>query len=320
MKRVAVLRGGPSEEYDVSMNTGRTVLAALNQLNYTTKDIVITKKGEWLDSGITRSAETALDAIDVVFVALHGRYGEDGQVQKILQRKHIPFTGSRSLPSAIAFNKELTKRTLLEHGIKMPKHKHLKGSTLWEVQSELDNVFAELGSDLFIKPVASGSSFGASFVSNQMDLETALEKLLVQYEEVLVEEFIKGREAAVGVLQDFRGEPYYTLPAIEIVPPDKATSFSYEHKYSGLTEEICPGRFSYDEKEQLLKMAILAHQSLGCDHYSRSDFIVRNGEVYFLELNTLPGLTEHSLLPQAASAIGLDFKSLVQHLVETARV
>lgn len=320
MKRVAVLRGGPSEEYDVSMNTGKNVLATLNQLDYTTKDIIITKKGEWLDSGIVRAPETALDAVDVVFIALHGRYGEDGQVQKILQRKHIPFTGSRSFPSAVAFNKELTKRTLQEHNLRMPKHKHLKGNSLWAVQNQIDDVFKELGTDLFVKPVASGSSFGTKFVGNQMDLEAAIEELLAQHEEVLIEEFIHGREATVGVLQDFRGQTHYTLPAIEIIPPNKAVSFTYEDKYSGLTEEICPGRFSYDEKEQLLKMATLAHQALGCTHYSRSDFIVKNGEAYFLELNTLPGLTEQSLLPKAASAIGLDFKNLIQHLVETAEV
>lgn len=320
MKRVAVLRGGPSDEYEVSMNTGKTVLNALKQLDYVVKDIVITRKGEWLEAGIARSPETALDAVDVVFIALHGHYGEDGQVQRILQRKHIPFTGSRALPSAIAFNKELTKRTLLEHDIKMPKHRLLRGDSLWSVQTELDDIIAELGEELFLKPSANGSSVGAKYVTNRQMLEEAVAELLRDYNEVLVEEFIRGREATVGVLQNFRGERLYTLPAIEIVPPNGSPMFSNTDKYNGLTDEICPGRFSYSEKETLAEKALLAHSIIGCDHYSRSDFLVKDGEVYFLEINTLPGLTEQSLFPKAAQAVGLEFKQLIEHLVETATV
>jgi D-alanine-D-alanine ligase len=115
MKRVAVLRGGPSEEYSVSMLSGNAVLKALRDSDYPHKDIVITKKGEWLEEGFVKSPEQALEAVDVVFVALHGSYGEDGQVQRILQRKGIPFTGSRALSSAVAFNKELAKNTMRPH-------------------------------------------------------------------------------------------------------------------------------------------------------------------------------------------------------------
>src|SRR6056297_2041713 len=128
MKRVAVLRGGPSEEYAVSMLSGKAVLQALRDSDYVHKDIVITKKGEWLEEGFVRSPEQALEAVDVVFVALHGSYGEDGQVQRILQRKGIPFTGSRALSSAIAFNKELAKNTLRPHGLRMPKHRRIHRS------------------------------------------------------------------------------------------------------------------------------------------------------------------------------------------------
>ena len=125
MKHVTVLRGGPSGEYDVSLRSGAAVLKALSELGYPTKDITISKSGEWLESGMVRSPETTLNATDVVFIALHGEFGEDGQIQRMLQRKHIPFTGSRALPSAIAFNKELTKRSLYEHNILMPKHRRV---------------------------------------------------------------------------------------------------------------------------------------------------------------------------------------------------
>lgn len=316
--RVAVLRGGPSEEYDVSMQTGRGVLEALQKLDYSCKDIVITRKGEWLDNGFVKQPESALEAIDVVFIALHGTYGEDGQIQKILERKMIPFTGSRSMPSAIAFNKELTKYTLMPHGVKMPKHRKMSRTEFYDLRDDLDEIFAEIGKELFIKPVASGSSYGAAHIPNRAVLETTLEALFQKYENILIEEYIRGREATVGILDNFRSEKSYVLPTIEIIPPGGEPLFSYENKYSGKTEEIVPGRFSYYEKSELSRVAALVHDVMGCNQYSRSDFIVRNGEVYFLEVNTLPGLTNQSLFPKAAAAVGLSYPQLIKHLIESA--
>lgn len=319
MKRVAVLRGGPSNEYDVSLKTGAAVLEALRDQGYHCKDIMVTKKGEWLESGLVRNPEQALDATDVVFIALHGQYGEDGQVQRLLQRKNIPFTGSRALSSAVAFNKELTKFTLREHNILMPKHQRFSRSDVDRIDEEVKNIFAEIGNELFVKPLTSGSSLGARYVPNPDVLRDVLIELLGDYEHVMVEEFIRGREATVGVLENFRNERVYVLPAIEIVPPGGVPLFSNEDKYNGKTDEICPGRFSYHEKSKLSDAAALVHTVLNCDHYSRSDFIVRNGDVYFLEVNTLPGLTHQSLFPKAAAAVGLDFKQLIAHLVETSK-
>ncbi len=320
MKRVAVLRGGPSSEYEVSLKSGAAVLCALHKLNYPHKDITITRKGEWLESGIVRSPEKALEAVDVVFVALHGEYGEDGQVQRILQRLKIPFTGSNAFSSAVAFNKELTKHTLRDHDIKMAKHRKVDRSSLRNLQFELEYIRDTMSSELFIKPLNSGSSIGARYVGSHTHLRDALSDLLEQYETIMVEEFIRGKEATVGVLEGFRDHDIYVLPPIEIVPPGGLPFFSHEVKYNGTTEEIVPGRFSYAEKAALADAAVRVHKALHCDHYSRSDFIVKDGEVYFLEINTLPGLTDESLLPKAAAAVGLGFEELVQHLVETSRV
>ena len=319
MKRVAVLRGGPSTEYEVSLRTGSEVLGALRVLNYPHKDVVITKKGEWLESGIVRSPEKVLGAVDVVFIALHGQYGEDGQVQRILQRLNIPFTGSNALTSAIAFNKELTKQSLKDCGISMPKHHRLGREHLGYLNPEIDFIIEEIGEESFVKPVGGGSSIGARYLPNRDALRTALEELLREHDSIMIEEFIRGREATVGVLQHFRDQEHYVLPAIEIVPPGGLPYFSYDVKYSGTTQEICPGRFSYHEKAKLNEAALAVHKALHCSHYSRSDFIVRDGDVYFLEINTLPGLTSESLFPKAAAAVGLDFKQLVQHLVETSK-
>lgn len=320
MKRVAVLRGGPSDEYAVSMLSGSAVLKALAELDYTYKDIVITKKGEWLENGIVRTPERALDAVDVVFIALHGSFGEDGQVQRILQRKGIPFTGSRALPSAIAFNKELTKNTLRPHGLKMPRHRKFSRIEMDRLDEEIPHIFSDIGSELFVKPLSNGSSLGARHIPNSETLKISLTELLELYDEVLIEEFIRGREATVGVMNNFRNQQTYVLPVIEIIPPHGEPLFSHEHKYNGQTQEIVPGRFSYHEKVKLTDAAALVHKVIDCDHYSRSDFIVRDGEVYFLEVNTLPGLTSESLFPKAAAAVGLNFQQLVAHLVDTATV
>jgi D-alanine-D-alanine ligase len=317
-KRVAVLRGGPSEEYSVSLKSGRAVLTALQEIGYSHKDIVITKKGEWLENGFVRKPEMALEAVDVVFVALHGHYGEDGQVQRILERKNIPFTGSRALSSGIAFNKELTKRTLMSHNISMPRHRRMHREESDRLDEEIPNIFLELGSELFVKPIDSGSSVGARYVPNEETLRIVLAELFENYDQVLIEQFIRGREATVGVLDNFRNEPTYVLPVIEIVPPGGEPLFSFENKYNGKTEEIVPGRFSYREKAILAEAATTVHKVIDCKSYSRSDFIVRDGQIYFLEVNTLPGLTPESLFPKAAAAIGLPFPHLIKHLVENA--
>lgn len=319
MKRVAVLRGGPSSEYDVSLRSGAAVLQALRELDYPHKDIIITKKGEWLEMGIARQPEKALEAVDTVFLALHGEFGEDGQVQRLLQRLNLPFTGSNALASAIAFNKELTKLTLRDHGVNMAKHRRINREELNDIAALSESIVEEMGSELFIKPIAGGSSLGARHISNAGALRPALEELLQFHESLMVEEFIRGREATVGLLHGFRDQDLYVLPVVEIVPPNGMPYFSAEVKYNGTTEEIVPGRFTYHEKAKLADAATVVHKALNCDHYSRCDFIVRDGEVYFLEINTLPGLTDQSLFPKAAAAVGLEFKDLIKHLVETSR-
>lgn len=324
MKRVAVLRGGHSDVYGISMLSGSAVLEALKKLNYPYKDIVITKKGEWLEGGFVRPVQAALEGIDVVFIALHGEFGEDGQIQKILQLHNIPFTGSKSLSSAIGFNKELTKRTLKESGINLPKHRILNRLEVGALakqnllDEELANIFNEVSDELFVKPVTSGSSTGIRYVPNKETLKTAINEVLANYEQVMVEEFIRGKEAAVGVLNNFRNESLYTLPVVEIIPKNGESHLTKAEKIMGETNQVVPGRFTYHEKSKLAEAASLVHKIIDCKDYSRSDFIVRNGEVYFLEVNTLPGLTNESLFPKAAASIGLDFTQLVEHLLNSA--
>jgi len=316
--QVAVLRGGPSVEYAVSMNTGSEVLKALAASGFNTKDIIITKQGEWLDRGLVKSPEAALQAVDVVFIALHGAYGEDGAVQRILQRLGIPFTGSRAFPSAIAFNKNLTKKSLAAHDILTPESVEVSADDLDEVVTISSNILDSFGPEYIVKPVASGSSFGVEHIRPGQSLEEAIRTALLDSDRILVEEFIRGREATCATLEDFRNDKIYVFPAVEIITPRDRQFFDTESKYNGQTSEICPSRFSYGDRAKIAEVAGLVHDVLDLTQYSRSDFIVSDKGVYFLEVNTLPGLTSESLYPKAAAAVGLDINALVRHLVETA--
>ncbi len=316
--QVAVLRGGPSEEYQISMRTGSAVLQALAESGYQVKDIIITRQGEWLEHGFSRSPENALQAVDVVFIALHGAYGEDGEVQKIIQRLGIPFTGSRSFASARAFNKTLTKKTLLDHGVLMPAHREVSREDDEDVVTIASGIVDSFGPEYIIKPVASGSSIGVELVRAGQSLEVALNQALERYERVLVEEFIRGKEATSATLENFRNQQVYVFPTVEIVTPRDTQFFTTEAKYDGETVEICPSRFSYGERGRIAEVSALVHEVLDLSQYSRSDFIVSDKGIYFLEVNTLPGLTAESLYPKAAASVGLDLKQLIAHLVETA--
>lgn len=316
--RVAVLRGGPSEEYAVSLKTGQGVIEALKRRGAIPVDILINKQGEWIINGFARKPAEALVGVDKVFIALHGAYGEDGTVQRILELSGVPYTGSRPYPSALAMNKILTKEVVRGSGVKLASHLRVTraGTDVRRMAATIESLF---GPSYVIKPIGGGSSIGTFVAHGIHELVRALSESLKDREEVLVEEFIRGREATVGVVEGLRGQRHYVLPTVEIVPPPSAGFFDYEVKYNGTTEEICPGRFSRQEKEALEEAAVKAHQLLGLSQYSRSDFIVNDKGVYFLETNTLPGLTSESLMPKALSAVGHSYDDLVWHLIDTAR-
>ncbi len=317
---VAVLRGGPSSEYEVSLKTGLGVLQALKESEIRATDIVINKQGEWLINGFHKQPHQALNGIDVVFIALHGSYGEDGTVQRLLDLYSIPYTGSKPYPSALAMNKVMTKEYLAHTKIKTAPHMKVTKDTadLNRTVSAIDSLF---GPQYAVKPISGGSSIDTYLVEGVTGLYQALSQILTKYDEALVEQRIFGREATVGVIDNFRNKNIYSLPAIEILPPPDSTFFDYGAKYSGATEELCPGRFSREEKEELEELAAMVHETLNLSQYSRSDFIVadkrdnQEAGVYFLEVNTLPGLTPNSLLPKALNAVGCHYNDFVKHLL-----
>jgi D-alanine-D-alanine ligase len=258
--------------------------------------------------------------VDVVFIALHGVYGEDGTIQRLCELHHIPFTGSNSFPSRVAFNKDATKRAVNNPTIKMPRHVRIMTDDLPGLPYIVSAIKETFGPSYVIKPLMSGSSQGVTIVTDPQLLESSIRAILATEEQCMVEEHISGIETTCGILENFRGEKHYILPPIEIRPPAERTFFDYQSKYDGSTEEICPARFDLALREKIGALALLVHRTLNLSQYSRSDMIVRGDDVYFLEVNTLPGLTDESLFPKAAAAVGLPYNHLITHLVETATV
>lgn len=310
---VGVLRGGPSHEYEVSLKTGQSVLKNLPD-KYQPIDIFISKDGDWHIDGIVRKPVDALRSVDAIFNALHGQYGEDGQVQRLLEALHVPYTGSDSISSALGMHKVQAKEMFKKAGIKVPSHRVvLREESMQEVQRE---IFETMFLPLIVKPVSAGSSVGMAILFNYHDLPKAIEYAFLHGDLVMVEHYVRGREATCGVVENYRGSQHYALLPIEIIPPAKNKFFDYDAKYNGLTREFCPGNFSYEEKQKIEQAAILAHDVLGLRHYSRSDFILTpKGDVYILETNTLPGLTEESLLPKSLKAVGSDLPEFLDHTI-----
>lgn len=315
--RVAVLRGGPSSEYEVSLKTGAAVLSNLPE-HYEGVDVFIDKKGVWHIKGVIVEPINITKKADVVFNAMHGEYGEDGKVQRLLEHIGIPFTGSGSLASALGMNKALTKRVLKDHSIKTPHHRVLtKKEFTPDLYLELHRTFPQPS---VIKPASGGSSVGTSIARTADEIALALERAFAHDNKVLIEEYIKGKEGTCGVLEDFRGKEIYHLLPIEIVPNGQKF-FDYESKYSDTNgaSEICPGNFTKDESEQMQIIAEKVHRAIDARHYSRTDFIVHPKRgIYTLEINTLPGLTPASLLPKAIKAIGSSYGELLDHLIQLA--
>lgn len=313
---VAVLRGGPSKEHEVSLNTGGAILKNLDIGKYTARDIYIDKQGNWHVHGKPTTPPEALRSVDVVIVGLHGEYGEDGEVQKVLERYGVPYTGSGSFASYLAMHKLMAKERARELGILTPEYRYVENEA--QAEEVLADVIRSFHQPVVVKPVRWGSSVGVSMVSGYAPLyATVIQLLRDGAGGVLIEEAIKGREATQGVIQNLRGESLYALPSIEIVPPAD-DFFSYNAKYSGASREICPAHFSKRENDELARMARAMHEALGLRHYSRSDFIIAPKGIYYLETNTLPGMTSESLLPKSLAAVGVTFPQFLDHLIELA--
>ena len=312
---IAVLRGGPSSEYDVSMKTGYSILNNLSTDKYIVHDVVISKDGSWIVGGVVVKPERFLIKINMVINALHGEYGEDGKIQKLLDHFAVPYTGSDFISSMFGMNKNISKKIYENSGIKTPYSKLLKSDNINETSAQ--ELFRSFPLPCIVKPVSGGSSIGIFVVRDLEELKSSLEECSKYSNSILIEEFISGKEATCGVIDNFREQDVYSLLPVEIIPPEENTFFDYDSKYNGQSQEILPGRFSQAESEEIQRLAIEAHQALVLIHYALSDFIVHPKRgVYILETNTLPGMTEESLFPKSLAAVGTSLEEFLDHLIK----
>lgn len=314
--RVGVLRGGPSSEHDISLKTGQHVLKNMPE-RYFPVDIFIDKAGVWHVHGIPERPEKVLRKIDVLFNALHGEYGEDGKLQHLLDAFGTPYTGSGRLASAFAMHKGHAKKILQQHGIKSPYHKVLKKEDA--TTAKIRELFKIAPNPSVVKPVSLGSSLGVSVSTSMPEFEAAVAKAFALSPVILIEDYIKGREATCGVIDNFRDQKTYALLPVEFVHTAKDGFLDYEAKYDKKSQTIHPGRFSTPEKDAIQGMARKVHEALGLRHYSRSDFIVspKRG-VYFLEVNALPGLYADAPYTESLTAIGSSLSDFLGHVLQLA--
>jgi D-alanine-D-alanine ligase len=258
--------------------------------------------------------EKALRGVDVAFNAMHGEFGEDGRVQRLLDGLGVPYTGSGAFASALAFNKQHTKEAVKKLGVRVAHGVVVERAD--DIEAIAQQLFRTSPHPAIIKPVTGGSSVGTTIANSYHALVHALTTAFGVSDKALVEEFILGREATVGVVDRYREEHIHVLMPVEIIPPSTRSFFDYNAKYSGETQELVPSRFSESEKAELARLAKLVHEGLELLHYSRSDFIVSKRGVYFLEVNTLPGLTNESLLPKALAAGGTSLPQFLAHVID----
>jgi len=326
MIRVGVVRGGVSDEFEVSIKTGASVLAALPKDKYVGIDILLSKDGEWHVEGVPKNIRQMRANVDVVFNALHGEFGEDGKASRLFETHDIPYTGSNTLPSALAMNKPLAKEAFRRAGIRVPpgmtiedyRDSTIVGEIPEKIQELAHKIFRNIPSPWVLKPARGGSSINTYVAKNWGELVHALSQLFSYGGDIVAEQYIRGKEATVGVIRDFRNKKLYPLMPVEIRAKGN-DFFDYVSKYSGHADEAVPGSFSPKEKEELERHAMEAHEALGLNDYSRSDFIVTpRGHIYILEINNLPGLCEASLFPKALHAVGSNLPEFVDHLITLA--
>jgi D-alanine-D-alanine ligase len=302
--RVAVLLGGSSSERPVSLKSGGAVLKNLDPARY--QAIPLDPSTD-----LVRLIQEA-PTIDAALVMLHGRGGEDGSVQGLLDLLGIPYQCAGVLGCALAMDKPMAKDRFRLAGLPVAPDLVLRRGQ----PRPRERVLAELGLPVVVKPAREGSSFGISIVRQEQELTPALEAAFKLDAVVLVEKFLAGREVTAGVLGN---EELQALPLVEIIPGDKYCFFDYEAKYTpGASREICPAPLDEATARLVRELGLKAHLALGLKGYSRSDFILGEQGPVLLETNTIPGMTETSLLPQAAAAAGLDFPALVDRLVQLA--
>ena len=299
--KVGVLLGGRSAEREISLMSGNGVLAALKSRGVDAHPF---------DPALQSVAELAAAKFDRVFIALHGRYGEDGTMQGLLEQLGVPYTCSGVLASALAMDKQATKRLWTTHGLATPRFAMLQADT------DFDTVVRDLGLPLIVKPAREGSSIGLTKVTAADQMREAFEKAAALDADVIAETFIDGAELTCPVVGE--GATAEALPVIKIVAPE--SNYDYQNKYfTDDTQYLCPSTLPEALENEVRALAVEAFRVLGCRGWARADvMLTRDGKPYLLEMNTSPGMTGHSLVPMAARAQGISYEDFVMQVLALA--
>ena len=302
--KVGVLMGGRSSEREISFMSGNGVLAALKSRGV---------DAYAFDTGSRSLAQLQEEKFDRVFIALHGRFGEDGSIQGVLEQMGIPYTGSGVMASSIAMDKVFTKKIWIANGLPTPRY------ALLDANSELRRVPDELGLPLIMKPPHEGSTIGITKVVAYSGVNEAFQTAAKYDDVVLAEEFITGRELTVAVLG--MGKQARALPIIEIIAPQG--NYDYQNKYfTDDTRYVCPAELPPALAERIAALAVEAYRAVDCEGWGRVDVLLRDhdSEPFLLEVNTSPGMTGHSLVPMAARAVGISYEDLCIEILRSARL
>ena len=299
--KIAVLMGGPSSEAEVSRRSGKNVFNALKNLGYKNVELIE------VDKNIAKTLQDK--GIEIVYNAMHGRYGEDGCIQGMLEVMGIPYTGCGVMASSVCMNKEYTKNILKEAGIPLIK------SVLVRKDEDYKDKIKELKYPFMLKPVSEGSSIGMYKVNNPQEMEECFKKALECGQDVMVEEYLQGKSVTVGVLEN--GDDKFATEILEF--RTKTEWYDYEAKYTaGMTEFILPAELSEEMTKKVKQVAIDSFNACDCRGVSRVDFLVTEDVPYVLEINTSPGMTDLSDLPAQSKAMGIDYDTLVQIILNGA--
>ena len=300
-KKIAVICGGPSSEREISLRSGKNIFEALKKLGY--------KNVELIDIDKNISKVLIDKKIEVVYNAMHGRYGEDGCIQGLLEILEIPYTGCGVTASSVCMNKDYTKNVLRNFDIPLIK------SVLIKKNEDYSKKIKELKYPMMLKPVSEGSSLGMFKVSDEKEMEECFKKSLKYNQDVLVEEYLDGKSLTVGVLEN--GDELFATEIIEF--NTKTEWYDYEAKYTaGMTEFIIPAKLSDDMTQKVKDIAVKAFKACGCRGVSRVDFLISDNVPYVLEINTSPGMTDLSDLPAQSKAMGISYENLVQIILNGA--
>lgn len=314
-KRVAVLKGGPSLERQVSLRSGAHAQEALARLGH---DVL------GLDVGPELVPQLRDSKPDAAFIALHGREGEDGTVQALLEAVGVPYTGSGPAACARCTDKVLAKYLMREGGVPTPDFHFLREEAIKQLgaAAAVADIEAALGFPLVVKPASQGSALGVKFARRAQELPGAMVGAFSYDHKILIERYVKGRDLAVSVLdgEPGSGAPPLALPVVEAVPREE-DFYDYESRYEiGMTTFVCPAELEQQTTARAQELAVATYQLLGCHGVARVDLMLdsASGELWVLETNVVPGLTETSLLPQAADAAGIGFDELTARVLDSA--